>query len=338
MKKFIVFFILSFLLIGKIQSQNSEVFLTDFAKEFIDLFISSNGYEKNRYITLWVNSDSLFYYLVIESNEPNDEKLVRSLICDYCNDSVLGTKYLGCEKYNKREVYAFNYYGDINSIFVIPQEEIKKKKCKGTKETDFILYDPYVWTFCVTKKDLAFDISETNERNNITPIIFDKLKNLGEKYFKTINSIDENIDYNQTKLIDDVYFYYRNPRNYKKIKRNHYFYKETDEIILEDKNLRDTISVFSQITLQYDTTYHNMRKGNDLMKINYEIVDIVIDSSQLHEIENISLDYLIPKIKNELKKWELTMGFNVKNPIYRENRKTFELKFVFVPSKNKFEK
>ncbi|MBR5238345.1 MAG: hypothetical protein IKV26_06535 [Paludibacteraceae bacterium] len=74
------------------------------------------------------------------------------------------------------------------------------------------------------------------------------------------------------------------------------------------------------------------------MKINYEIVDVVIDTSQLHEIENISLDYLIPKIKNELKKWELTMGFNVKNPIYRENRKTFELKFVFVPLKNKFEK
>ena len=295
MKKFIVFFILSFLLIGKIQSQNSEVFLTDFTKEFIDLFISSNGYEKNRYIRLWVNSDSLFYYLTIESNEPNDEKLVRSLICDYCNDSVLGTKYLGCEKYNKREVYAFNYYGDINSIFVIPQEEIKRKKCKGTKETDFILYDPYVWTFCVTKKDLAFDISETNERNNITPIIFDKLKELGRIYFKTINSIDENINYNQTKLIDDVYFYYRNPRNYKKIKRNHYFYKETDEIILEDKNLRDTISIFSQITLQYDTTCHKMHKGNDLMEINYEIVNIVIDSLQSYEIKNISSDYLIPK-------------------------------------------
>ncbi len=338
MKKIIIFFVLNFLLTGKIQSQNSEVFLTDFTKEFIDLFISSNGYEKNRYITLWVNSDSLFYYLVIESNEPNDEKLVRSLICDYCNDSVLGTKYLGCEKYNKREVYAFNYYGDINSIFVIPQEEIKRKKCKGTKETDFILYDPDVWIFCVTKENLAFDISETNEQNNISPIIFDKLKNLGEKYFKTINSIDENIDYNQTKLIDDVYFYYRNPRNYKKIKRNHYFYKETDEIILEDKNLRDTISIFSQITLQYDTTCHKMHKGNDLMEINYEIVNIVIDSLQSYEIKNISSDYLIPKIKCELKKWELNIGFNVKNPIYRENRKTFKFKFIFIPSKNKAKK
>lgn len=338
MKKFIVFFILSFLLIGKIQSQNSEVFLTDFTKEFIDLFISSNGYEKNRYITLWVNSDSLFYYLVIESNEPNDEKLVRSRICDYCNDSIFGVKYLGYEKYNKRKVYAFNYYGDINSIFVIPQEEIKRKKCKGTKETDFILYDPYVWTFCVTKKDLAFDISETNERNNITPIIFDKLKELGRIYFKTINPIDENINYNQTKFIDDIYFYYRNPKNYKKIKRNLYLYVETDEIILEDQNIKDTISIFSQITLQYDTTYHKVRKKNGLIEINYEIVDIEIDSTHLYKIENISLDYLIPKIKNELKKWELNIGFNVKNPIYKENRKTFELKFVFVPSKNKFEK
>ena len=337
MKKIIIFFVLNFLLTGKIQSQSSEVFLTDFTKEFIDLFISSNGFEKNRYVTLWVDSDSLYYYLKIESNEPDDEKIVRSTICDFCNDTILGTKLLGYEKYNKRKVYVFNLYGDVNSIFVNPQKELKKKKCKGTKETDFILYDPYVWTFCVTKKDLAFDISETNERNNITPIIFDKLNELGRIYFKTINPIDENINYNQTKLIDDVYFYYRNPRNYKKIKRNHYFYKETDEIILEDKNLRDTISVFSQITLQYDTTYHNMRKGNDLMKINYEIVDIVIDSSQLHEIENISLDYLIPKIKNELKKWELTMGFNVKNPIYRENRKTFELKFVFVPSTSKID-
>ena len=337
MKKIIIFFVLNFLLTGKIQSQNSEVFLTDFTKEFIDLFISSNGYEKNRYITLWVNSDSLFYYLTIESNEPNDKKLVRSLICDYCNDSIFGVKYLGYEKYNKRKVYAFNYYGDINSIFVIPQEEIKRKKCKGTKETDFILYDPYVWTFCVTKKDLAFDISETNERNNITPIIFDKLKNLGEKYFKTINSIDENIDYNQTKLIDDVYFYYRNPRNYKKIKRNHYFYKETNEIILEDQNIKDTISIFSQITLQYDTTCHKMHKGNDLMEINYEIVNIVIDSLQSYEIKNISSDYLIPKIKSELRKWELNIGFNVKNPIYKENRKTFELKFVFVPSTSKID-
>ena len=98
------------------------------------------------------------------------------------------------------------------------------------------------------------------------------------------------------------------------------------------------ISIFSQITLQYDTTYHKVRKKNGLIEINYEIVNIVIDSLQSYEIKNISSDYLIPKIKNELKKWELTMGFNVKNPIYRENRKTFELKFVFVPSKNKFGK
>ena len=70
---------------------------------------------------------------------------------------------------------------------------------------------------------------------------------------------------------------------------------------------------------------------------NYEIVDIEIDSTNLYKIENISLDYLIPKIKSELRKWELNIGFNVKNPIYKENRKTFELKFVFVPSTSKID-
>lgn len=167
-----------------VNSQKQDVVLSDFTKEFIDLFISSNGFEKNRYVTLWVDSDSLYYYLTIESNEPNDERLVRSLICDYCNDTILGTKLLGYEKYHKREVYAFNLYGDVNSIFVNPQKELKKKKCKGTKETDFILYDPYVWMFCVTKRGLLFDITETKEWNNISTLNFNRLKELGRKYFE----------------------------------------------------------------------------------------------------------------------------------------------------------
>ena len=286
----------------------------------------------------------------------------------------LGLSFWGEMKYKDRKILIF---GNQNTPFVsikgIPinffniyltnREKFKHKKDDNesniinqkfpfdsidfTSVNDFIIdddccdeYDPSFW-YILINKQLELNVEKTHklsEYDDISDIV-----DIAKKYFK-VPSFAKNIIKQRVyhkKNIDDIYLCFDTPdNNYLKYGHVNADY-EHDITILNDKKVIDTISVISYFELKYDTTLKKMPLYIDIKKINYDILNITINPENDEQIDKTLLEHLKRRIKKEFKSWKLCVGFNgfnVKNPIYRENRKTFKFKFIFIPSKNKAKK
>lgn len=126
---------------------------------------------------------------------------------------------------------------------------------------------------------------------------------------------------------EQIYYHYIHPEDYHKEAKD-FKYRSRTRIIIKDDKITDTIRVYPQIKLQFDTI--NVSSGD---KLNYIISDIFILFTRPIILENISYDYLIYKLENEFKKWELYVTFNGENSYFQANNKIFTFQVFFIPSK-----
>lgn len=142
-----------------------------------------------------------------------------------------------------------------------------------------------------------------------------------------INIVDS-IKYEYPDVFDPIRqidLYYIHKDNYGKGTEILPKYLHTNEVIIDD-TIIDTILVQIFVNLQFDTI--NIYSGK---KINYEIIDFHVIFTKPKDVENGLLEYLIKKIKNELKNYELYVEYNVDKPIIQYNSEKFSLRFIFIP-------
>lgn len=142
-----------------------------------------------------------------------------------------------------------------------------------------------------------------------------------------INIVDS-IKYEYPDVFDPIRqidLYYIHKDNYGKGTEILPKYLHTNEVIIDD-TIIDTILVQIFVNLQFDTI--NIYSGK---KINYEIIDFHVIFTKPKDVENGLLEYLIKKIKNELKNYELYIEYNVDKPIIQYNSEKFSLRFIFIP-------
>ncbi len=142
-----------------------------------------------------------------------------------------------------------------------------------------------------------------------------------------INIVDS-IKYEYPDVFDPIRqidLYYIHKDNYGKGTEILPKYLHTNEVIIDD-TIIDTILVQIFVNLQFNTI--NIYSGK---KINYEIIDFHVIFTKPKDVENGLLEYLIKKIKNELKNYELYVEYNVDKPIIQYNSEKFSLRFIFIP-------
>lgn len=141
------------------------------------------------------------------------------------------------------------------------------------------------------------------------------------------NIVDTTDIYIEMMPIEPIYYHYIHPEDYHKEAKD-FKYRSRSRIIIQDEKIIDTIRVYPQIKLQFDTI--NVSSGD---KLNYIISDIFILFTRPTILENISYDYLIYKLEEEFKKWELYVTFNKENSYFQANNKIFTFQVFFIPSK-----
>jgi len=155
----------------KANKENNNIFLTDFTKELISLYINDieNLNAKNRKdeIILISSSDTYNYYLSAFANNSKEYK--------FCREDLVGqTLHLG---------HLIRVFGDKSSMFYSINKKInKQKRCKD----NYIEYDPNVWQVCFYK-DKSFCRMRTYK---VTPNEdISEIQSLAEKYFKVSDTI-----------------------------------------------------------------------------------------------------------------------------------------------------
>ena len=146
--------------------------------------------------------------------------------------------------------------------------------------------------------------------------------------FICATNIVDSIKYEYSEVFDPIRqidLYYIHKDNYGKGTEILPKYLHTNEVIIDD-TIIDTVCIQIFVNLQFDTI--NIYNGKN---INYEIVDFHVIFTRPKDIENDLLEYLIEKIKNELKNYELYVEYNVNKPTIKYNSEKFSLRFIFVP-------
>ena len=321
MKRILFFLCFLFLCAIDVNSQKQNIVLSDFTKEIVDLMIdeySSIKNEDDNYIILNIAEFENDFALGIDMNVDN------GALPEYREwDSFWGEI-----KYKDRKILIF---GSPNSPFV-SMDGTPKDFFSIYIDGHFVLdddywceYDPLFWSILVNKQ-LELNVEKKHKLNEYEDI--SDIVNIAKKYFTVPdfveNIIKERVYYNKNG--DGFYLYFDTPNDrYLKYGRINSDY-EYDINVLKDEQVIDTISVFTLVNLQFDTT--NVCSGD---KINYEILSFGVMFTKPKDIGKELLVYLMKKIKNELENYELYVVSNVNKPMFQYNFEEFPLRFIFVP-------